>query len=60
MYVAGNRSRLASIAGKYAGGFITTGTIRIEHYASVLFPVLEKGTRLVDRDPANLIKIEVF
>jgi coenzyme F420-dependent glucose-6-phosphate dehydrogenase len=61
MYVAGIGSRLALIAGKYADGFITSGTIPMERYSSILFPALEKGARLADRDPASLRKVvEVF
>jgi len=61
MYVAGNGARLALIAGRYADGFITSGTIEREHVAKVLFPALEKGARMAGRDPANLKKVvEVF
>jgi len=61
MYVAGNGSRLALIAGKYADGFITSGTIPSERYPEVLFPALERGARSAGRDPANLKKVvEVF
>lgn len=61
VYVAGNGSTVAQIAGKYADGFITSGTLPQEHYAGVLFPALEKGASSVGRDPAEIERVaEVF
>jgi coenzyme F420-dependent glucose-6-phosphate dehydrogenase len=61
MIVAASGPTVAEIAGRYADGFLTSGTFPPEQYHQVLFPALEKGAHSVGRNPEKIEKIaEVF
>ena len=56
IYVASFGPKVAEIAGKYADGFITTGASE-ERLRNVLVPALERGAKMMGRDPSGIEKV---
>jgi coenzyme F420-dependent glucose-6-phosphate dehydrogenase len=59
LYIAANGPRTAALAGRYADGWITSN-FAPEYYREILFPALEKGARLADRDASKIRKVVQF
>jgi len=57
LYVAGNGSSTAYVAGKYADGLLTSGRVFEEKFKSELLPALERGARDSGRNPECIKKI---
>lgn len=58
LYVAGNGTSTAELAGRYADGFLTL--VDVETYREDLVPALERGAEAAGRDPANVDRIRQF
>ena len=56
LYVAGNGPRTATVAGRYADGFLTLADI--DTYRDELVPALRDGAREAGRDPAEITRIK--
>jgi coenzyme F420-dependent glucose-6-phosphate dehydrogenase len=56
IYVASFGPKVAEIAGKYADGFITT-LVSEEHFRNVLIPAIERGAKMMERDPSKLERV---
>lgn len=56
IYVAASGARVAELAGKYAGGFLTIQQPR-EKILEILFPAIEKGAKAAGRNPDTIEKV---
>ncbi|MFB6170879.1 MAG: TIGR03557 family F420-dependent LLM class oxidoreductase [Haloarculaceae archaeon] len=55
LFVAGNGPRTATVAGRYADGFLTLADPKT--YRETLVPALEEGAEAAGRDPADVTRI---
>jgi coenzyme F420-dependent glucose-6-phosphate dehydrogenase len=56
MYVAGNGPKTATVAGRYADGFLTL--VDLDTYRETLVPALREGAETAGRDPDDIDRIK--